>query len=308
MSKLIPARPRYAPERRIVGFAVFAAALLLFICRLLCKKLTMLPKWLPLVPLLLSLAVLLPAAIFCLIRGKGYGKSLRFKLPRAAYIPLCICALFAICSGALLLSALCGGLDTLGNVAFSFAHLESIPWWGIPLYILCCALLPALGEELLFRGVLTAEYERRGSVRAILLSTVCFALLHFDPKNLLAYLFVGFVLACLLYTTDSLLATVLTQAFYYALSLFGQKHFNALYRFTGNLQLLLFILIFTFLISALLFCRIAARTYYKRNEFGVGTPRRAVPYAVQFYTVLDAICDPTLIATVIIAVVGIILF
>lgn len=304
MPSWIPERPTYKKEHRTVGFMVLAAFLLLFSCRFFAPYLPIpdLPFLLP--PLFLGASLLLPALVYILFRGSGYTKALRLQLPRGAHTPLLIAAFFALFSGTLLLSILCGGTETLGNCVAAFDTTRPQTVWEMLLFLLTTAVLPAVLEELFFRGVVAVEYERRGAVRAILMSTLLFALLRFDLSNLLAYLFAGALLALVLYVTNSLFATVILHVLYALAATLTQHYLNALYYFTGTVQLFLFIFILILLVSLILFCRASARIYRRRDEQGIGDPRRAVPYNVQFYTVLDAISDPAIILCVGIAIAG----
>ena len=304
MPSWIPERPNYKKEHRTIGFMVLAAFLLLFLCRFLAPYLPIpdLPFLLPL--LLLGVALLLPSLVYILFRGKGYSKALRLQLPRGTHTPLLIAAFFALFSGTLLLSILFGGTETLGNCVAAFDAERPQTVWETLLLLLVTALLPAVLEEFFFRGVVMVEYERRGAVRAILMSTLLFALLRFDLSNFPAYLFAGALLALVLFVTNSLFATVILHVLYDLAATLTQHYLNTLYYFTGTVQLFLFVFILILLISLILFCRAAARVYRGRDEQGIGDPRRAVPYNVQFYTVLDAVSDPTILLSVGIAIAG----
>lgn len=307
MKRLFPERPAYRKERRTAGFPVLAAFLLLFLCRLFGHRL---PFSLP--PLVLTLILevlvfLLPLLIYALAKKQPSARALRLKMPRAAHFPLLLAAFFTLFSGCLLLSILCGGTGSLGNSFTAFEDATS----SDPLLMLAAvgvlAILPAVAEELFFRGLLLAEYERRGIVRALVISTLLFAFIHFDLSNLPVYLFSGLLLSLVLYATDSLLATVLLHALYNTLSLFGQRYLNALYEFTGNVQLFLFIIIFVFLIALIFFCRGATKIYESRDRRGVGEPKRNVPGVIQLYTLLDAACDPCLILSFVVTIAGFVL-
>ena len=135
-----------------------------------------------------------------------------------------------------------------------------------------------------------------------------FALLHFDVVNLLSYLFVGALLSLVLFATNSLIATAIVHAAHNVLLLFLQHYLNALYDYTGNVSLYLFIFTVTLLLSLLFLTRSCARIYRARDERGLDAPRRAVPYNVQFYTVLDALCDPTVLLCFGLAIAGFVIF
>lgn len=300
----LPPRPRYEREWLIAGYPTLALFLLLFLVRLLLPYASFYSNHL-LFQLLVEAAVfLLPALLFVRYRGKGYTRALRIRLPFAMHIPFMICTFFALFSGALLLSVLCGGIETLGNSAAIFE--EAAPanvWQGIGM-ALVLAIVPALLEEFFFRGILMAEYERRGFVRALFMTSLLFSLLHFDIANLPVYLYSGLLLGLLLFATDSLPAVMTLHVLYNLFSLFGQRYINAFYRFTGSVELFLFLLIVILLVSLLFLCREGARLYQLRATKQGTPPRRDVPANVQLYTLADALCDPPILIVLVISVVG----
>ncbi len=307
MAKLIPPRPEYRKERLLAGFLALTAFVLLFAYRFLHAKGFLGTGALPVVLLMEAVVFLLPAVIYCAYRGRGFVKSLRLRPVHAVQLPLLISGFFALLFGCLLLSILCRGTGSLGNVATSFESPapEGFLMGAARFFVL--ALFPALFEEFFFRGVLTAEYERRGFFRAILLPTILFAMIHLDLKNLPVYLFSGFLFSLVLFATDSLIATMILHTLYNTVSLFGQRYLNALYDFTGSVELFLFFLILFFLIALLVFCRQAMRLYRIYERAGTPNPRRNIPYAVQFYTTLDALRDPAFLLCIALFVAGVIL-
>ncbi len=308
MGKFIPPRPIYRRERIVVGFLAVASFALLFTYRLLRAKGVIGAGTLPIVLLMEALVFLLPAAVFCFWRGRGLTKSLRLRPIRAVQLPFLLSAFFALLFGCLLLSILCRGTGSLGNVATSFETPAPTGFLPGAARFFVLALFPALLEEFFFRGVLTAEYERRGVFRAILLPSLLFALIHFDLRNLPVYLFSGLLFSLVLFATDSLIATMLLHALYNTVSLFGQRYLSALYDFTGSVELFLFFLILFFFLALLIFCRRAMRLYLIADRAGTPDPRRNIPYAVQFYTTLDGLTDPAYLGCIALFVVGVILF
>ena len=303
MSKLIPERPLYQKERLVVGYPTLAVFALLFLVRMGSQAFDVGDSLLlKLIAILVVFA--LPTALFVLLRGQGYGRVLRLRAPRAFHAPFLIAAFFALLSGCILLSVLCGGIDSLGNSAAVYeTPSPTTPLYGICMTVVL-AILPALLEEFFFRGIVVAEYERRGGIRAVLMSALLFALCHFDLRNLPVYLFSGILLVLVLFATDSLLASAVLHVLYNVVSLFGQRYLNALYEVTGSIELLMFLLIFVFLLSLLLLFRAGATLYRARVQSGQGDPRRDVPWNVQFYTILDALCDPPVVLCILISVAG----
>jgi len=78
---------------------------------------------------------------------------------------------------------------------------QSEPTWAL---LLVFAMAPALGEELIFRGVIGRGLVARwGMVPGILLTSVLFAMAHVHPVHALAVLPMGIVLHYVYYTTKS---------------------------------------------------------------------------------------------------------
>ncbi len=79
------------------------------------------------------------------------------------------------------------------------------------LYIfLSGVLVPAIAEEILLRGIVFTEYEKKvGAFGAVIGSAVLFAFIHFDAMNFLSYFYAGIILGIALHVTRSLLAPMI---------------------------------------------------------------------------------------------------
>ncbi len=306
MSNWIPERPTYRRERLMVGYPLLGVFAILFLCSVLFDLLD-LPANAYFLKLLPIAAILLPVVLFWTVRGAAYTRVMRLRAPRATHIPFLLSALLVLISGSLLLSMLFGGTETLGNSATAFEKASPNGPLDTILALLVLAILPAITEELLFRGIAVAEYERRGSARAVLMSALLFSLCHFDLRNLPVYFFSGVILALVLFATDSLFATIALHLCYNVFSLFGQQYLNAFYRITGGPELFVFCLLVILLLFLVIFFGTAARIYRLKDLGGRRDPRRNVPTNVQFYTTLDALKDPPILLCFAIAIAGFIL-
>ena len=84
---------------------------------------------------------------------------------------------------------------------------------GLALALLVFALLPALCEEILFRGfILRALLGRVSPMRAILWSAVLFGAFHFDLYRLLPTILLGLILGWVAWATGSLWPAILLHA------------------------------------------------------------------------------------------------
>ena len=220
---------------------------------------------------------LLPGAIWCKFNGEGYIKGIRLRLPRPNTFLLIPSAALLMISGGLLISMLFGGLDSLSKNFSLYDTFISKTDNSLPstLYLLAAyAFIPAICEEFIFRGILCYEYESGGVTRAVVLSSLFFAMLHFNPINILVYLFSGIILALVMYASRSLIAAMISHLLYNIFGLFGQPYMNTLYRITGSSNFFLFLVAFCFLLSAAMFCREASKLYKKHLYDGVSSNYR----------------------------------
>jgi hypothetical protein len=97
----------------------------------------------------------------------------------------------------------------MGRTIRNDAVLAGAPLWQL---ILLSVVLPSLCEELFFRGALLPALEPVGFYGAMILSSVCFALIHGDLTNLLAPLCAGMLYCYLTYITDSVWSAVAAHA------------------------------------------------------------------------------------------------
>lgn len=77
------------------------------------------------------------------------------------------------------------------------------------LAILAMAVIPAVVEEFLFRGVILRGYERFGTLTAVVVSGVLFGLLHLNLVNLPAIIFLGIMIGYVVVRTDSIFSGML---------------------------------------------------------------------------------------------------
>ena len=207
---------------------------------------------------------LIPAFAYIRWRGESLYPRLRLTLPRLDHLLLMVGALLMLSGGGMLLQLLLGGAReasgsfTLYDTFISKNHGTA----GNALYlILAYAALPAFGEELVFRGIFLAEYERHGAPCAALMSMLFFTMLHFDLRNIPLYLFSALVLCAVLYATRSLASAMLVHFGYNLFCLFGVPYVTAVYASMGRVWVMIFLLTVMFLFGAALSCGEAARLY-----------------------------------------------
>lgn len=82
---------------------------------------------------------------------------------------------------------------------------------NIALGVFLIALTPAICEEALFRGITLKAYENRGTIRAIVISSLLFAMIHQSVINFIGPLFIGLTAAFLVVKSNSIIPGILTH-------------------------------------------------------------------------------------------------
>lgn len=91
---------------------------------------------------------------------------------------------------------------------------------NILLGLLTICILPSLGEEALFRGVLVSSFREYGGVGVVLLSGLFFSLSHFNIAQTVYQFAIGALLCYLYLKTDNLVITILIHFLNNAIALF----------------------------------------------------------------------------------------
>ncbi len=145
---------------------------------------------------------LIPILVLCLVRDQnGERASLRLKPNKRKTVWFVFW-----------MSLTCSVLSALVNAGFSLfikqdvyeamepAAFGSGAAWQV---LLVVVILPAIMEELFFRGVLFSALERSGTWPALLLSSLAFAMVHGNLSNFVGPLVAGLIYGYMTYVLDS---------------------------------------------------------------------------------------------------------
>lgn len=153
-------------------------------------------------------AVLLFPAFFYVSYMKPQSlKNMSFRLPSisnmARIILITICLIPAI--------SLITALSTIfvdNQAAQMMSVMLTNPLW---LNIIIMALVPAVCEEYLFRGIIFHGYKERNPFRAMLLSGFLFALIHLNLSQFIYAFIMGFLFSLLVYATKTVMSSILAH-------------------------------------------------------------------------------------------------
>jgi hypothetical protein len=155
--------------------------------------------------------IFLPAVIFTVVHKLQPAAFLRI---RGISIPEGLLIVFMAVASSFIASVLnafvVSLLEKMGPVRVEgIPAPENIRELWIQIFVF--AILPAVCEEFFFRGIIYRSFESLGSGVAMGVSAFYFALFHFDIRNLLGPLFLGFLITWYCYRTNSIFAAVLAH-------------------------------------------------------------------------------------------------
>lgn len=218
--------------------------------------------------------VLIPAFI---IAGTGSRKEV-LKLNKISFKNLLLTVLLAILSYPIIL--LLNGLFL--SLLSKFIEYKNYPIEflqrdvSLGNYIFFICIIPAICEEIFFRGVITNAYEVYGKNFAIIMSALVFSLFHFDIQNFIAPLLLGILFGYILEYTNSIYAAMAAHLTNNIVALISARYvnniiFNYLWqtdisREIGSLELFIIILLVAISIISLIFIRYIFKYFKKESE------------------------------------------
>ncbi len=101
--------------------------------------------------------------------------------------------------------------------------LQNVP---ILNYLIFMCLVPAICEEIFFRGTLTNAYNVYGERFAIIVSALVFALFHFDIQNFIAPFLLGLLFASLIEYTGSIIPAIVAHFINNVIAVLTARYLN----------------------------------------------------------------------------------
>ncbi|PKM61137.1 MAG: hypothetical protein CVU97_07400 [Firmicutes bacterium HGW-Firmicutes-21] len=171
--------------------------------------------------------LILPCILYYLVKGKKLTSPMFISMIRPSHIIFIIFTLLLFISGTVLIKYIyyAGGnhITSLSGYFDSIAaEQDEVSNLGI---IISLIVVPAFCEEIFFRGVVLSEYRGLGSVNAVIMSALCFSMLHFSLSNFPIYFFTGIILGFVTVVTRSLIAPILLHLISNTLSIYGSDLF-----------------------------------------------------------------------------------
>ncbi|MBQ8696081.1 MAG: CPBP family intramembrane metalloprotease, partial [Clostridia bacterium] len=240
--------------------------------------------------------LLIPALMYAKIKGQGYSAKMNFASLRPTGSILALCALIIALTGVILIA--------MGYTATGIAHSKYLlsDTYGMLLpdseqdvFLRCMnyALIPAVAEEILYRGILVTEYSESGVGHAVFFSSLLYALSSFNALEAPVYFFIGVIFALTYYVTRSLPLTIITRLIFNLLIFYFEDAAWTLILKNANSVFLFCFCLILLLAAAVLALSEAQRLYYTRGIDGEKAPAEWSPGESLKARILTATLSPT---------------
>lgn len=114
--------------------------------------------------------------------------------------------------------------------------------------LLAFGIIPAIFEELFFRGAVLFALEEKKTFWALLISSVFFFIIHGSPYNILSTVYAGLAFGCITLVTGSvfpaMIAHLINNMLTYVLNIYSER-----LSMVGMDYMIVFVLLFVFLLS-----------------------------------------------------------
>ena len=171
--------------------------------------------------------ILAPALIMAALLTRSIRTSLRLTFPNASEMAVAFLLAISLHPSYAAFASMVGAEYKLGEQTIDMLSqfdsiLAATPIWSV---LLVLALLPAVCEELVFRGFVFAGLLRNGGhVRAILLSSLLFGLSHGVLQQTITASTIGLLLGWLAYRTGGVACTIVFHCVHNSLSMLLATH------------------------------------------------------------------------------------
>lgn len=225
----------------------------------------------------IQLAVLaLPCIVYYLIKGRKLSEPMMVVSKKGPNILFLIFAAMFFVSGMLLIKFIYfvngGGVASLVNFYKDFSGTTEGS--GTLEIVVSLIIIPAFCEEFFFRGIVFSEYRRFGTANAVIVSALCFAMLHFSIENMFIYLFAGLLLGFVTAVSRSIIPSIALHLLSNTLSIYASDAFLRITVVKNGAYFIGFVLIVLTGISLVLMLSRVENIFY---DYAEAPPVEALP-------------------------------
>lgn len=235
------------------------------------------------------IALGIPCIVYYLLKGRKLAEPIYVVSNRGPQVLFVFFAALVFISGTLLIkffyfangatsAAIVNFYGDISGTTEDVGHLE---------IILAFIVIPAVCEELFFRGIILSEYRRFGAANAIIISALCFSMLHFSLESFFIYLFTGLLFGFVTAMTRSIFPSIALHLLSNTLSIYASDAFLRVTVVKNGSYFVGFVLIvFTALSLILLLSRVETlcHAYSEKPPVEAMPPKSSAHWAEVFFS------------------------
>ncbi len=219
---------------------------------------------------------LLPLLLYGLLFGGISPKRMRLGVPSVKSVPAQVLLAVILLLGSALISMVTIRIGISQPAENMFSGIAA----PHALVLLIFAVVPAVCEELVFRGVIMSSFELCGTAPAIIGTSLLFAFAHMSLENLPLYFFSSLVLCFVTYISRSVWSAVIIHSLYNIATITLGGYISGVAAHLESFSLLFIVMLFLlwiFIIVALTECSRVYGAYAQKNFDSSYTPEKLSP-------------------------------
>ncbi len=207
-----------------------------------------------------------PCIIYYFIKGRKLSTPMFMSPVKPNQILFILFSFMVLVTGTTLIRFFYYAKNGSAPIDVNFFKLADTSSASTPEIVIAFVLVPAICEELFFRGIVLSEYRSLGTFTAVAMSAVCFSLAHFSFEALPIYIFGGIVLGVCAVCCRSVFAPMIIHIGNNLLSIYTSDRFLRITIQKCGVYFVFFVLTVAFLISLLLMLSRAESIMKIRSE------------------------------------------
>ena len=248
------------------------------------------------------LIFILPGIFYSKLRGSGNAKDIKLNKLTAHKAWFVVSCFGVLIFGSTLINTgvfYIFGSGSQYSLYNTFLPLGGSSWTNLVYIVITFAVLPAVTEEYIFRGILLHEYQNYGIATSVILSSLMFAMLHFNLHQLPVYFFCGVVAAYSVYITKSLYASILLHFLNNMYAIFFESILWDVIKAPNSLIFFLFVIVTLFIVFLVLSFNGAENILYVSAIKGEESPPEAQKREGGIKLLFEALVSPSFFACIV---------
>ncbi len=209
-----------------------------------------------------------PCIIYYFLKGRRLGTPMLIAPVKPRHFLFVLFSFMTLVTGTILIKFFYYLQTGSAPSGVSFLSLNEASTSNADVFSILIAfvIIPAVCEELFFRGIILSEYRRFGSATAVIFSAVCFSLAHFSFEAIPIYLFSGIILGICACSCRSVFAPILLHIGSNILTIYTSDRFLRVTIQKCGAFFVFFVITVAFLISLLLMLSRAEGLLWAESE------------------------------------------